>query len=552
MASNHPVGRQRDAVESEASCLLVVAPPGCGKTELLAMRAAHLLRSGAVRPGRRLLAVTFTNRARDNLRDRLVQQVGQDRLRSSVTVTNIHQLGAQILEAHHKVIGIEPGYSVPSPAWQRKALQAISADWKSHGPAKELLDRLCREPLTDEELMEKVMASGDRVARELECRRRTENIVRFGDLLRYTQLILRNPRVSSLFRSHFDAVLVDEFQDLSLQQYEIVRQVCTGRATYVGDPYQGIFDWAGAQPDLVHADLRERAGQVVELDVSFRSSPAVLEVVNAASASLGAAPLRAHDPDVWTAGGHAYAEVYPTDVDEAAGIVALTDHLATEFPGDTVGVICRSGFRRGKVDAAYKDASHLPQFWDIALDTPRVVRLLKRHVRTIGAGGEFVQQVENLREITSASLDSADVDTLGEVNSACDQLLEYDANDVDLKALIARIRDTQSTASISPGVHVLNAHVAKGQQFDWVVVMGLEEDHVPDYRADSPALLLEEQRVLLVMLSRARKALFLTAAGQTTNKYGRVFRPKRSRWWMALAQASKPMTDPIRLRMHAQ
>lgn len=546
MAQNRPVGPQITAVQSEADHLLVIAPPGCGKTEVLAMRADRLIRTGVIRPGRRLLAITFTNRARDNLRTRLTQQLGVTRLRSSVSVMNFHELSARLVEAHHRTLGIEPGFSFPRPAWQRRALAALTKDKNQASVVREYIAALNRNPITDEQLMERIEARGGGIALQLEQRRLAEQVIDYGDLQRYAQLILRNDRVASLFQSHFDGVIVDEFQDLSLQQYEISQLICTRNSTYVGDPYQGIFGWAGAEPAAVHADLLARASESIELDVSFRSSPAVLDVVNSISVGLGSNALRAAYPEKWgTSQGHAYAVGYPNDTSEADGIVALTDYLADRFPNDTVGVICRAVYRRGALERAYQHAEQQPQFWDIALDTPRVARLLKLHARQVDATATLQDQVTELRQRAIDSLQPTDIEAIGEVSEACQQLLEYDADGVTVRQLMDRIRETQSAAVIGPGVHVLNAHTGKGQQFDWVVVMGLEEGHVPSNYSDTDDKLTEDQRVLLVMLSRARKGLFLTWAAENTNQWGRVFTNRPSRWWDAMAAASKPLPGSI-------
>lgn len=546
MAQNQPVGAQVTAVESDADHLLVIAPPGCGKTEVLAMRADRLIRTGAIRPGRRLLAITFTNRARDNLRTRLTQQLGAARLRSSVSVMNFHELSARLVEAHHRALGIEPGFSFPRPAWQRRALSALTKDKNQASVVREYIAALNRNPITDEQLMQRIEERGSGIALQLEQRRLAEQVIDYGDLQRYAQLILHNDRIASLFQSHFDAVIVDEFQDLSLQQYEISRLICTRNSTYVGDPYQGIFGWAGAEPAAVHADLLERTGESIELDVSFRSSPAVLDVVNSISASLGSGALHAAYPKKWgTSQGHAYTVEYPTDTAEADGIVSLTDYLADRFPDDTVGVICRAAYRRGALERAYQHAQRQPQFWDIALDTPRVARLLKLHARQVDATATLQDQVTELRQRAIDSLQPTDIEAVGEVSDACQQLLEYEGEGVTVRQLMDRIRDNQSAAAISPGVHVLNAHTGKGQQFDWVVVMGLEEGHVPSSYSDSDEKLAEDQRILLVMLSRARKGLFLTWAAKNTNQWGRVFTNGASRWWDAIAGTCKPLPKSI-------
>lgn len=545
MPVNRPVGAQLAAVESAASHLLVLAPPGCGKTEVLAMRADYLIRGGAIRPGHRLLAVTFTNRARDNLSARLRQQLGEQRMRQSVAVMNFHELSARLVEAHHKAIGLDPGFSMPVKAWQRKTMATLTSDKREVSAALELLGTLKREAISDQDLLERVATAGNRVALAYERRRQEEQYIDYGDLLRYAQLILRNPRVAALFQDHFDAVLVDEFQDLSRQQYELTRLIGSRNTMFVGDPYQGIFGWAGAEPEVVYADLKSRVEQTIELDVSFRSSPAVLKVVNSISRTLGSAGLQSANPNEWVAGGHAYAAGYDTDAAEALGIVALTDYLAAQYPEDRIGVICRAAYRRGALERAYDGAASLPQFWDIALDTPRIGRLLRMHARQVDVTASIKDQLHDLRDRVVASLDPSDIETIGEVGEACDQLAEYDFEGATARVLVERIRDQQSLSSITPGVHVLNAHVGKGQQFDWVVVMGLEEGHVPSSYSKTDAALLEDKRVLLVMLSRARKGLFLTHAKTNRNQWGKVFLNQPSRWWVEMEAACDAMTAEV-------
>jgi DNA helicase-2/ATP-dependent DNA helicase PcrA len=164
----------------------------------------------------------------------------------------------------------------------------------------------------------------------------------------------------------------------------------------------------------------------------------------------------------------------------------------------------------------------------------------------------FAMQVAELLERTSMATMPTDVDTQTEIHSACEQLLELGQPGETISQLMSRIRDTQDPSPVQAGVHVLNAHVGKGQQFDWVIVMGLEEGHVPSAYSTTKEQVLEELRVLLVMLSRARKGLFLTYAGETRNKYGRIFRQGPTRWWGVMAAACKPIPENIRRIMQQQ
>jgi DNA helicase-2/ATP-dependent DNA helicase PcrA len=541
-----PVGAQVAAVQGPEPHMLILAPPGCGKTEVLAMRAAHLLGTGQIRPRRKILALTFTNRARDNIRQRLAEQLGDVRTRQTVDVVNFHEFAMRVVQAHGNLVGLPRDLSYPNRSWLKKTLAAHSVSWRAQQSAQEVLEAARRLPLTDDELMQRLVSSGNNVAVAVERERQAAGYLDYGDLLRHVQLILRDNRVSAVLQEHYDAVLVDEFQDLTPQQFEIARRVTSDSSMYVGDPLQGIYGWAGAAPMQTLQDLLNATYHRIDLDVSFRSSPAVLAAVNALSAGLHAAPLRAAEPEKWSGGGVAYAMAYDTDEAEAAGVVAVCDYLAGQYPAERIGIICRAQFRRGALERAFSTAKHQPQFWDIALDTPQVASLLKRQARHVRTDGSYADQVEDLMTRVSSGLRRVDVETLSDVASACEQLLGMGSIGSSLREVLSRIRDVRGDSASEPGVHVLNAHTGKGQQFDWVFVVGLEEGHVPSTYSTTEEELLEEQRVLMVMVSRARRGVFLSHARQTSNRYGRIFREGPSRWWPEVAAACQPIPPSVR------
>lgn len=131
MSEVEPIGRQLEAVQSVADQLMVVAPPGCGKTELLAMRAEFLVRSSKIRPHRRLLAITYSKRARDNMRVRIDHRLGRERAQKYVTVLNFHGLAGRIVRAHASTVGIPSDFGMPTPRWLADTASSLGADWRS-------------------------------------------------------------------------------------------------------------------------------------------------------------------------------------------------------------------------------------------------------------------------------------------------------------------------------------------------------------------------------------------------------------------------------------
>jgi DNA helicase-2/ATP-dependent DNA helicase PcrA len=338
---------QQIAARSPRANLLVIAPPGCGKTELLALRAKELI--PILQPNQRILALTFTNRAKSNLTDRLRKALGSERLRRYVTVHNFHGHATEVLLAHGRSLYLEPDrLRLPTTKTMRNALKQISSDSARNAAATELLSTIKRLPLDDGEVLLALDAAGDQLAKRVELERVQAEQLHYDDLLRHAQRLLRVDEIANLYRQHYGAVIVDEFQDLSTQQLELVMRSCSRSRTFAGDPLQGIYSWAGAEPQVVEQALRDVCGKPIQLTVSYRSSPAVLEMVNSVSARMGAEPLVAKDPTRWTDGGASAAIECPDKAIEAQLIAEATKSsqqtppLQSGWSADPAGVVPRS------------------------------------------------------------------------------------------------------------------------------------------------------------------------------------------------------------------
>lgn len=533
---------QQTAALSTDPNLLVVAPPGCGKTELLALRAQALI--PRLLPHQRILALTFTNRAKANLQDRLRRLLGSQRCRRYVSVRNFHGHAAEIIKAHGGTLGLDVAtLAMPTTKTLKKALKVYSSDQGANRAAAELFGRIKRQPLNDDEVLAALAMAGDALAHRVEQDRIAANQLHYDDLLRHAQRLLQVDEVANLYRQHYGAVLVDEFQDLSLQQLDIVLRTCTTVRTFAGDPLQGIYSWAGAAPQEVEASLRSICGEPIQLTVSYRSSPGVLAMLNGISRRMGAAPLQAHDPDDWPGGGVSAALVFNTRSEEAASIARVSGQIIGADPSASVGVISRSGWRRGLIDTAFGELPELPcRRWDLAIEDPTILDRL----RTAAASMPSKASIDEARTRVLAGIDPSDVDTIEQVEDAFDQLAA--GSGTSLGAALNQFRSRADQAVIGPGVHLLNAHTGKGQQFDWVFVPGVEEDHVPDRRSTEGELLAEEQRVLLVMLSRARHGVIVTRSVAKHGRHGSYGVAPQSRWWSDLAAAAS--MDHLGLSAH--
>lgn len=531
---------QLDAATCDDAHLVLIAPPGCGKTEILAHRAAHQI--GSLERHQRVLALTFTKRARSNLEGRLRTVLGHARTQRQIVVRNLHGFATQVVLAHGRTIGLDmESLGLPKTTTARRAMLEAGGGPSMYG-AERILRDIKRGPLSDAEVLAAIQLHPPGPARDLadkvERARQEANQLHYDDVLRHAQRLLRIHAVGRIYQSHFGAVLVDEFQDLSMQQLDLALLSCNSRRTFAGDPLQGIYSWAGAEPAEVEAEIQKTCGQPIRLHGSYRSSPKVLDMVNSVSEQVNrGSSLISAQPERWPGGGCSAALVLRDRTEETALLKSLAAAILGCDPTASVGIIARAAWRREDVDKVFTGETGFPvRRWDLAIDDPGIVALIQATVAALPQGAT----IEEARLAVLDAADPADIDARELIDDAFDTLEQSDA--ATARAAIRSIRVSDPMQPIGPGVHLLNAHTGKGQQFDWVFVLGLEEGHLPGKRNNEGAALAEEQRVLLVMLSRARHGLIVTRTRTTDGWYGpRAM--QASRWWSGIQAELKSLEE---------
>lgn len=520
--------------------LLVVAPAGCGKTEALALRIQGLLQRGIALTPRRVLVTTFSNRARDNIRERLTGYLSGATMRDSVTIANFHGLSARIYQAHAAVIGLSPGLIIPESDWVGEQCRSRNLNFNSSGAVQDLLRETKQQVIDDAAVEQQLVDAGNSVALAIERQRVAEGRLTYDDLPRLAALILENSDVADLYRHHFAAVVVDEFQDLTPQQLRIVNRIGHSKTTYAGDLAQGIYGFAGARPDEIDRKIRLECSGVIEFAESHRSSPAVLGMVNALCSLTGGTELTSAKPDSWPGGGLAGQAIFDTPDAEANWAFRFSQFILARAPNHRIGIVTRTAGRRRFIEAVV-EASDLPSYrWDDGVLDTDTARIVKAMLSRLGVGDflaasdplEYLRLAAGLNGVQDPSIRESLSEAL---NWCCDLLQEG----VDVSSIKSRIRvGDDSTLLTVPGVHLLTGHVGKGQQFDWVLVVGAEEGSIPDFRAATDAAIKEEARILSVMVSRARHgAVVMCARNVPAATTGAVYGKQPSRFWSTLAPA---------------
>ena len=279
---------QRAAVETLDGPLLVLAGAGTGKTRVLTTRFAHILITGRASPGQ-VLAVTFTNKAAREMRERVAAILG--RPVEGLWLGTFHALCARMLRRHAELVGLTPSFTILDTDDQlrvlKQVMEAERVDTRRWVPPAlmAVIQRLKDRGLTPARMTpaDESDFAGGRV-RELyaayQQRLRSVNAADFGDLLLHMTEVLRGqPNVLAQYHRMFRYILVDEYQDTNLVQYLWLRLLAQASRNIccVGDDDQSIYSWRGAEVENILRFEKDFEGAViVRLEANYRSTAPIL------------------------------------------------------------------------------------------------------------------------------------------------------------------------------------------------------------------------------------------------------------------------------------
>ncbi|OLF04982.1 ATP-dependent DNA helicase PcrA [Actinophytocola xinjiangensis] len=354
--------QQRRAVQHAGTPLLVVAGAGSGKTRVLTRRIAYLLAARDVHPGQ-IMAITFTNKAAAEMRERVVELVG--RRANAMWVSTFHSMCVRVLRREATTLGMKSSFSVYDADDTRRLITLVSRDldldpkrYTARGLAGHI-SNLKNELIVPEDAKEAAANDFERRAAEVyvEYQRRLEqaNAFDFDDLImRTVELLQRHPDVAEYYRRRFRHVLVDEYQDTNHAQYTLVRELVgtgdtgvePGELCVVGDADQSIYAFRGATiRNIVEFERDYPQATTILLEQNYRSTQTIL---SAANAVISRNPNR-RDKRLWTALG---------DGEKIVGYVGDNDHDEAAF---VAGEIDRL------MDSGGSDDEETPHYGDVAV-----------------------------------------------------------------------------------------------------------------------------------------------------------------------------------------
>ncbi|AXK44474.1 UvrD-helicase domain-containing protein [Brachybacterium saurashtrense] len=288
---------QREAVEHRGSPLLIVAGAGSGKTRVLTRRIAHLLRSGEAMPGE-ILAITFTNKAAAEMRERVGELVGP--VARSMWVSTFHSACVRILRRDAAAAGLKSSFTIYDSQDSLRLLTTIckdlQLDTKKHAP-RALASRISTlkndlvDPVDFADQAESAKNPFERTLATIYTnyteRLRQANAVDFDDLIGLTVTLLReNPALREGYRRRFRHLLVDEYQDTNTAQYQLVRELVGddphASLTVVGDSDQSIYAFRGATiRNIIEFEQDFPSARTIVLEQNYRSTQNILTAANA-------------------------------------------------------------------------------------------------------------------------------------------------------------------------------------------------------------------------------------------------------------------------------
>jgi superfamily I DNA/RNA helicase len=549
---------QRSAVQHHYGPALIMAGPGTGKTRVLTSRIANLILNHGVTPAT-ILAVSFTNKAAHEMKERFLNLIGEHKDASMVQVCTFHAFGYSIVKKHISKTGRKIPFSIIDENEREHIL------YKHLKCDKGQLKTLSAE-ITD--IKQKAIYDTDMPAdMDLNTFNSYENFLHQNNLFDLDDLIYRAvkllneyPEILSYYTEKYQWISVDEYQDINQAQYQLIRKLMPQTASnicVIGDPNQAIYGFRGANVLFIRNFIQDYPAAVVyELKTSYRCSDFILkastgiideEAISAVSLLQGLEEgvkinISEHNSD------KSEAEFIARTIERMMGGLRFFSMDSSISEGNEIGeiqsladfvILCRIGKQMKVVEKALND--HSIPYQTVAdsplfkqepiislLDIIRYVanknQYIKRHLidKRVLSENDFNQLDNLMPENSVAALTEKIIDTyFCKEKSACkaqfNELLSiagYFEDDIDeFLKYIALGTEIDNYKPNIECVSLMTLHAAKGLEFKCVFITGCEDGLIPySLYANQKSEIDEERRLLYVGMTRAKKYLYLSHA----------------------------------------
>jgi len=357
--------QQRAAVLHVDTPVLVLAGAGSGKTGVITEKIAYLITEKQYDP-KSIIAVTFTNKASMEMRERLRKKLDARMVRG-LSISTFHRLGLNMLHRDGEHIGLRKGFTIMDMGDSQSAMREIISEQNSgmeERTARTIISNWKSTFVDPVKALNESVDDQTRVAALLyadyERLLRACNAVDFDDLISLPVRLLReNPEVQERWKNKTRHLLVDEYQDTNEAQYEIIRLLVDkfGALTAVGDDDQSIYSWRGANPEnLMNLKTDYPNLKVIKLEQNYRSSQRILRCAN---------EVISHNPHVfekklWSAlgiGDELRISICRHGIDEAEWVVAeiMTQHFQKGRKFGDYAILYRSNFQSRVFEQALRE-----------------------------------------------------------------------------------------------------------------------------------------------------------------------------------------------------
>ena len=566
--------RQRVAVEMVDQSVIIVAGPGTGKTRTLTVRMAHLIEAKGVAP-EAMLAITFTNKAAEEMRERLTGLLGAVTA-ARLTIKTFHAFGAQLLKERGETIGISPTFAIASEEDQRTLLKSLVTEGSEKtinhllaqiSAAKDLL--LAPDDPTLVDHFPDAPNFADLYSRYA-AGLRANRLLDFADLIFQTVRLLESqPLVLADYQARYRWLAVDEYQDINYAQYRLLRLLTPPGTNLcaIGDPDQAIYGFRGAKREYFlrfQQDFPD--AQLLQLDQNYRSTQTIL---NAAVQVIEENSDRAAALQIWSAFvDQTKLQIYqaPTDKAEAEYVVHQIEQMVggTSYfsldSGRTSGteeqvrgfgdfaVLYRTSaqsrllieaFERSGIPyqtvgqtplVEYKEIRQLLAYLWLAINPTMTFYQEQIYANTrrkdLARIGLFLPRLQAqqgaapVAALIDAVADFIRVDLEGKLTDAQGERIArlrlrsqpFGANLRDFLEATLLQNETDHYDPRADRVTLMTIHAAKGLEFGVVFIIGCEETILPYTLAGRTSDLEEERRLFYVGMTRAQQQLVLLHA----------------------------------------